>query len=165
MGLVCTAAAVALLAGCGTIRSAREAQRRVEHAQSVRESKAVDLNGMNLSDLVAFALTNRPAMTSAALAVKDSRLAMKQLESDAPIASTTPWNAFGVDVSGGYAESSPAKHFDNFEFKTEKSRATAGLSFMSLPCTARPMPCSTSASGLIDTPPMPARWARRPGTR
>ncbi len=128
MGLVCTAAAVALLAGCGTIRSAREAQRRVEYAQSVRESKAVDLNGMNLSDLVAFALTNRPAMTSAALAVKDSRLAMKQLESDAPIASTTPWNAFGVDVSGGYAESSPAKHFDNFEFKTEKSRATAGLS-------------------------------------
>ena len=26
-----------------------------------------------------------------------------------------------------------------------------------------PMPCSTSASGAMDTPPMPTRWARQPG--
>lgn len=43
--------------------------------------------------------------------------------------------------------------------------STAGESFMSLPCTESPMECRTSARGLIDTPPMPARCARLPGTR
>ena len=39
------------------------------------------------------------------------------------------------------------------------------LSVISEPCTSRPLPASTSASGHMDTPPMPTRWARLPGTR
>ena len=48
---------------------------------------------------------------------------------------------------------------------SERRCSTAGPSFMSLPWTFKPMPCSTSASGLIETPPMPAKCAHFPGTR
>ena len=41
---------------------------------------------------------------------------------------------------------------------------TVSLSVMSEPWTCRPMPRSTSARGHMDTPPMPTRWARLPGT-
>ena len=41
---------------------------------------------------------------------------------------------------------------------------TAALSCMSEPETIRPSPWSTSASGAMETPPMPTRCARLPGT-
>ena len=46
---------------------------------------------------------------------------------------------------------------------TERRCCTVALSDMSEPCTVTPMPCSTSASAHMDTPPMPARWTRLPG--
>ena len=49
------------------------------------------------------------------------------------------------------------------EMPSFRSCSTTGLSVWSLPWTARPMLWSTSARGLMDTPPMPARWTRRPG--
>lgn len=124
-----TALAIAAsVCGCGTIRSAREAQRRVEADASARASARVDLNGFSLARLVDFALTNRPSMVSAALAVKDARLAMKEIAADAPLASETPWNALGADVSMGYSERSVAKHLEDFEFKTKKGKGTGSLS-------------------------------------
>ncbi len=118
-------------AGCGTIRSAREAQRRVESASddsAVKASSTVNLRGASLEALVAHALTNRPSMTAAALAVKDARLAMREIAADAPLASSTPWNAAGLSVSGGYSESSTPKHLSDFDGKTERGRATGSLS-------------------------------------
>ena len=46
----------------------------------------------------------------------------------------------------------------------DRSRATVGLSFMSEPVMTRPSPWRTSARGDMETPPMPTRWARLPGT-
>ena len=40
-----------------------------------------------------------------------------------------------------------------------------GPSFMSEPVMTSPMPCSTSASDDMDTPPMPIRCPLRPGER
>lgn len=128
IGFAFSAVVAAAFAGCATIKSAREAQDRVARDMERRGGESVDLGGMALRDLVAFALTNRPSVTSAALAVKDARLALREVASDAPLASETPWNAFGAGVSAGYSERSPSKHLDNFEFKTEKGKATAGLS-------------------------------------
>ena len=41
--------------------------------------------------------------------------------------------------------------------------ATSALSCMSEPVTTTPAPWSTWARGDMDTPPMPTRWALRPG--
>lgn len=46
---------------------------------------------------------------------------------------------------------------------TERRCFTVSLSLMSEPCTVTPMPCNTSASAHILTPPMPARCTRLPG--
>ena len=48
---------------------------------------------------------------------------------------------------------------------SERRCRTVSLSDISEPCTVSPMPRSTSASGHMDTPPMPARWTRTPGLR
>ena len=46
----------------------------------------------------------------------------------------------------------------------ERRCSTAELSFISEPEMMRPSPWSTSARGDMDTPPMPTRCARLPGT-
>lgn len=120
----------ALLAGCGTVQSAREAQERVAEAAASRVKRAhtADLKGLALEELVAFALTNRPSMASAALAVKDARLAMKEMAADAPLASATPWNAFGADVSARHSASTTPRHLGDFEGGVPKGSASAALS-------------------------------------
>ncbi|MCR5413681.1 MAG: TolC family protein [Kiritimatiellae bacterium] len=123
-------AALLAFAGCDTVRNAREAQSRAEESAlaAPAAAKKVDLSGRSLEELVAYALTNRPSMAAAALAVKDARLAMKEIESDAPIASSTPWNAIGADVSARYSETSPSRHSGDFETSTRKGTASASLS-------------------------------------
>lgn len=118
------------LVGCGTIRSAREAQRAVEPVAngSDKLTGRISLAGATLPELVDFAITNRPSMTSAALAVRDARLAMKEIAADAPLASSTPWNAAGVSASLGYSESSKAAHFSDLKAKTRRGSATGTLS-------------------------------------
>ena len=122
----------AALAGCGTVRRARDAQTRLaprgaDRADAARPAPQVDLRGAPLRALVEFALTNRPSMVSAALDVKDARLALRQIAADAPIASATPWNAADVSATTGYSETSPQAKFDDLGH-TRKGKATAGLS-------------------------------------
>lgn len=123
---------LAAIVGCSTVRNARDAQAKFAAKgtdQEVAEWVApkVDLKGAPLRALVEFALTNRPSMVSAAIDVRDARLALKEIAADAPLASSTPWNAADLSVSGGYTESSPKAKFDELSH-TRKSRATSGLS-------------------------------------
>ena len=102
-------AAFAAAAGCSVLREAREAQRAAEPAAAGEPAALgrLDLRGFSLERLVGFALTNRPEMASARLAVEDARLKMKTIAADAPLVSDTPWTAPSISLSGGYSESSP----------------------------------------------------------
>lgn len=108
-------------AGCETVSRAREAQRDV-HDQATGETTVeaeAPRVGESLEEMVAYAMANRPAMKSAWLAVEDARLALKEIEANAPLASSTPWNAFDANLSGGYAASSTPAHLDKMKVKTK----------------------------------------------
>lgn len=118
--MACAALAVA---GCATVERAREAQQETKGrgAGEVAEVKIAPQAGSSLSNLVEYALANRPTIVSARLAVEDARLAMKSIRSSAPLASTTPWNAIGASVGGGYSAASAATHLSDLEGKTRGS--------------------------------------------
>ena len=102
---------VGLLAvsGCCTIFTARQAQQAVSDKAKGAPTKAVeklDLSDYSLKELVEFALTNRPSMASAALAVIDARLALREIAADAPLVSYSPWTSPHLGISGGHSESS-----------------------------------------------------------
>ena len=101
-----------VVSGCMTIFNAQEAQRSVrDKADGVRgEVARLDLADCSLRELVQFAMTNRPAMVSAALAVADARLALREIAADAPLVSYSPWTSPHLALSGGYSESSIADH-------------------------------------------------------
>ena len=125
--------ALLALAGCMTIYEASESQRALEDKGNGRLSEVapskVDLRGASLRDLVSFALTNRPSMTSAALAVEDARLALRQIAADAPLVSYSPWTSPKLDFSAGYSESSA---WDSpMKWRTD-GNASAGLSLQLL---------------------------------
>ena len=84
------------VAGCGTVFNAREAQLEVkDKGEGVCFDVSLpkfDLADYSLHELVDFAMTNRPSMAAAALAVVDAHLALKEIEADAPLVSGTPWN-------------------------------------------------------------------------
>ena len=124
--------ALAVVAGCGTIRAARETQERLASRGTLAEAASrvapvVDLKGCPMRALVEFALANRPSMQSAVLDVQDARLALKEIASDAPIASATPWNAAGLNGSFGYSESSPSAHFSDLGH-TRRGKPSGSLS-------------------------------------
>lgn len=116
-----------VVSGCMTIFNAQEAQRFVEDkANGVREEVAkLDLSDRSLKELVQFAMTNRPAMVSAALAVVDARLALREIAADAPLVSYSPWTSPHLALSGGYSESSTPDN--KIKWRTEGA-ASAGLS-------------------------------------
>ena len=116
-----------VISGCMTIFNAQEAQRSVEDkANGVRgEVDKLDLADCSLKELVQFAMTNRPAMVSAALAVVDARLALREIAADAPLVSYSPWTSPHLALSGGYAESSTPD--TPISWRTE-GNASAGLS-------------------------------------
>ena len=127
--LAVLAVAASCLAGCRAVREARRAQEAAAPAGvGPVDRRKIDLSGCSLEELVGFALTNRPSMTSAAIEVEDARLALKEIAADAPLASSTPWNAAHASASLGYSESSKAAHFDDFEAKTRRGDATGGIS-------------------------------------
>ena len=71
-------------ASCGTIKRAVDAKGEVEGvalAEISAPSERVNLTGFQLPDFVDFALTNRPEVISAALAVEERLLAVKTVES------------------------------------------------------------------------------------
>ena len=117
-----------VISGCMTIYNAYEAQEAVaKKGDGVCEARAckLDLSDYSLKELVQFAMTNRPSMVSAALAVVDARLALKEIAADAPLVSYSPWTSPHLALSGGYAESSTPDTPINW--RTE-GNASAGLS-------------------------------------
>lgn len=98
----------ALVGGCSTVFNAREAQRDVaSKAYGESEpSQKVDLRGSSLRQLVEYAMTNRPSVVSARLAVEDARLAMKSVAANAPLVSATPWTAPNLSLGAGYSAAS-----------------------------------------------------------
>ena len=106
------AAIPAVLAGCSTVQDAREAQEAVSAKGNGTEERGadqrIDLRGSSLEQLVAFAMTNRPSVVSARLAVEEARLAMKSVAADAPLISSTPWTAPKLALGGGYGATSDA---------------------------------------------------------
>ena len=85
----------------------------------------LDLSDYSLQELVGFAMTNRPAMVSAALAVADARLALREIAADAPLVSYSPWTSPHLSISGGHSESSTPD--SPIKWKTS-GNASAGLS-------------------------------------
>ena len=120
--------ALLALSGCMTIFTAQQAQQMLagkgRGSVSAREGR-LDLSGYSLKELVDFAMTNRPSMVSAALAVMDARLALKEIAADAPLVSYSPWTSPHLALSGGYAESSAPD--SPIKWKTS-GNASAGLS-------------------------------------
>ena len=107
----------ALVAGCGTVRAVREA-RSAQRAWTDRGTgkeaelpvEPVRLVGWKLPQLVEFAISNRPSMVRARLGVDDARLALREVAADAPLLSTTPWNAVHASASLGHSEVSDRGH-------------------------------------------------------
>lgn len=119
---------VAIGVGCSTVRQARQAQEEARASvASAPDRPPVPLNG-TLAELVDFALTNRPSVLSARLAVTDARLRMKEIAANAPVLSSTPWNAADFSVGGGYSESSVGEHLSDFDFTTKRGKSTGSLS-------------------------------------
>lgn len=116
--------------GCTTVYNAREAQKEIAPKGW---GGAVKVEQLRLSDdslerLVAFAMTNRPALVAKRLAVVDARLALKELAADAPVLSGTPWTAPKVSVSGGYSESSGGTKLSDHNWRTS-GNPSAAVSF------------------------------------
>ena len=113
--------------GCTTIFNAREAQVLVsDRGEGVRpEAAKLDLSDRSLHELVDFALTNRPSMASAALAVADARLALREIAAAAPLVSYAPWLSPHLGVSVGTSESSTRAK--RLKWRTD-GNASAGLS-------------------------------------
>ena len=117
-----------IVSGCMTIFNAYEAQESVaDKGNGVCADGAgkLDLSDYSLKELVQFAMTNRPSMTSAALAVVDARLTLREIAADAPLVSYSPWTSPHLAISGGYSESSTPD--TPIKWKTA-GNASAGLS-------------------------------------
>lgn len=112
-------------AGCSVISGARKAQEEVS-SKSREDAPAlagqVDLAGLSLEELVSVAMSNRPSVVAARLAVEDARLALKQLAADAPVVSRTPWTSPRLSVAAGHSEASDAVgDLDDLRFSTDGS--------------------------------------------
>jgi len=95
------------IVGCSTVFDAHEAQKEVSDKGCGTESRTeiarVDLRGRTLRQLVEYAMTNRPTVVAARLAVEDARLNLKTVAADAPLVSSTPWTAPKLSTRAGYA--------------------------------------------------------------
>ncbi len=127
------AMSIVAVTGCKAVREARNAQAAVassmnEDEAAKRKFEQVKIASTSLESLVAYAMTNRPAMRSAELAVNDARLQLKAIAADAPIVSRTPWNAFHLGSSMGYSEKSSSAHFSGFDHSTSRSNPSGDIS-------------------------------------
>ena len=125
------AGALGALAGCETVARARAAQRDVAAATndcavaaSTNAPPRVDLRGGDLYDYAAFALTNRPSLASARLAVSNAALAL---------ASVTADRALQVGLSGGYSQAT-ANGGSHFSWHQPRGKGTADVSLDLLLC-------------------------------
>ena len=126
--IVAVLAGLLALSGCMTIFRAQEAQRGIADraaGNSSEDGGKLNLADCSLEELVGFAMTNRPSMVAAALAVADAHLALREIAADAPLVSYSPWTSPHLGLSAGYsASSTPATPIG---WHTE-GNASAGLS-------------------------------------
>lgn len=120
---------LAAVAGCGTIHNAQETQRALEPKGFGPETDGarVCLRDYTLRELVDFAMTNRPSVINAALAVDDAHLALREIVADAPLIGRHPWCAPHLSASGGYSATSEVGGDNGLRWQTE-GNASAGLS-------------------------------------
>ena len=108
------AAALAALSGCRTISDARAVQRGVEpksrDVPAAAESAPVDLRGLDLEGLVNWALTNRPSVVKAELAVESAKLALKTVRSSGPLVPQ-------LDMSLGHSQSTQNREPGHFSWR------------------------------------------------
>jgi len=120
------------LVGCRAMFEAQQVQQALApkgNAESPAAVEKFNLADYSLQELVEFAMTNRPSVISAALAVKDARLALREIAADAPLVSYSPWTAPHLAISGGRTASSQA---DNVLKWRTYGDASAGLSLQVL---------------------------------
>lgn len=123
------------LLGCSAILDARRAQEELAPASRddyvAGPSERLELGDRSLSELVDFAMTNRPSIVKARLAVEDARLALRQLAADAPLISETPWTSPALSFILDYGETSESAHLDELSAKTYGS--ASGSLTLSIP--------------------------------
>ncbi|MGN0846397.1 MAG: TolC family protein [Kiritimatiellia bacterium] len=122
-------AALAVLVGCETVGRARSAQDEIASATNdvpvaVSARARVNLLGCDLYDYAAFALTNRPSLESARLAVSNAALALKSVTAD---------RALQASLAGGYSQST-ANGGSHFSWHQNRGKGTAEVSFDLLIC-------------------------------
>ena len=121
---VLVAAALAAVAGCDTIKRARTAQKAVSSvtndvpATVTTPSPRVNLLGAKFIDLVEFAMTNRPSLEIARLAVSNATLSVIEATSDRELQ---------MSLAGGYSQSTANN--SHFSWHQRRGRGTADISF------------------------------------
>ena len=123
--LLAAAAMLAAVAGCDTIKRARTAQRVVAAATNdvpaavAKPLPRVNLRGAKFIDFVEFALTNRPSLEAARLAVSNAALSVIEATSDRELQ---------VNLAGGYLQAT-ANSGSHFSWHQRRGKGTADISF------------------------------------
>ncbi len=118
------AAALAAVAGCNTIKRARTAQKAVSSvtndvpAAVSKPLPRVNLLGAKFVDLVEFAMTNRPSLEIARLAVSNATLSVIEATSDRELQ---------MSLAGGYSQSTANN--SHFSWHQRRGKGTADISF------------------------------------
>ena len=110
-----------LLAGCDTIKRAKLAQESVRDCSngiSAGEGRRVNLAGAGLPGYISFALTNRPEIASAKLAVSNAVLSLRAISGDRDlhISAGADWSRGSVNRTG------------HFSWRTEENPFASSLS-------------------------------------
>ncbi len=118
------AAALAAVAGCDTIKRARTAQKSVAAATNdvpadvSKTLPRVNLLGAKFVDLVEFAMTNRPSLEIARLAVSNATLSVIEATADRELQ---------MSLAGGYSQSTA--NDSHFSWHQRRGKGTAEISF------------------------------------
>ena len=118
------AAALAAVAGCDTIKRARTAQKSVAAATNdvpadvSKTLPRVNLLDAKFVDLVEFAMTNRPSLEIARLAVSNATLSVIEATADRELQ---------MSLAGGYSQSTA--NDSHFSWHQRRGKGTADISF------------------------------------
>ncbi len=119
------AAVLAVVAGCDTIKRARTAQKAVAAVTNdvpsvvAKSLPRVNLLGLKFIDLVEFAMTNRPSLEVARLAVSNAALSVIEATADRELQ---------MSLAGGYSQST-ANNGSHFSWHQRRGKGTADISF------------------------------------
>ena len=123
--LLAAAALLAAVSGCDTIRRAHKAQRSVAAATNdvpaavAKPMPRVNLLGFRFVNFVEFAMTNRPSLEAARLAVSNAALSVIEATADRQLK---------MDVAGGFSQST-MNSGSHFSWRQKRGKGTADVSF------------------------------------